>query len=63
MSMFSRKRQGFSLHLGVYLVTVAFLWAVWYFTGKGDKWPLWPMLGWGFLLALRFVQLVTVRAK
>lgn len=43
----ARKRVEFRVHLTVYLVVNAVLWAIWYFTGRGYLWPVWPTAGWG----------------
>ena len=42
----ARKRVEFRSHLVVYLVTNAALWSIWFFTGRGYMWPVWPMAGW-----------------
>ena len=31
----------------VYIVTITAFWIIWYFTGSGYIWPIWPMAGWG----------------
>lgn len=43
----ARKRVDFRAHLVVYFVVITFLWLIWYFTGQGYPWPVWPMAGWG----------------
>ena len=64
----AQKRASFKRHLITYLVINAFLWALWYFTGRhatveidGDAmagfnfpWPIWTTLGWGIGLAFHF---------
>lgn len=43
----ARKRVDFRSHLIVYFVTNAAFWIIWFFTGQGYMWPIWPMAGWG----------------
>lgn len=43
----ARKRVDFRAHLVVYFVINAFLWAIWFLTGQGYPWPIWPTVGWG----------------
>jgi hypothetical protein len=64
----AHKRASFQRHFITYFVINAFLWALWYFTGRhaiveidGDPmagfnfpWPLWTTLGWGIGLAFHF---------
>lgn len=56
----ARKRASFKRSLYGYLIIVAFLWAVWYFTNGrvygwgGFPWPLWVMIGWGLGLAFQY---------
>jgi len=56
----AKKRAGFRRHLYVYVIINAFLWAIWWVTGDRHivyghyPWPVWPMLGWGILLAFSY---------
>lgn len=43
----ARKRVDFRRHLIVYFVINAALWSLWFVTGQGYPWPVWPMVGWG----------------
>lgn len=43
----ARKRVEFRRHLVVYFVINAVLWLLWYVSGQGYPWPIWPMAGWG----------------
>lgn len=43
----ARKRVDFRTHLVVYFATNAALWIIWFVTGQGYAWPVWPMVGWG----------------
>lgn len=38
---------GWRMHLLAYVVTIAALWLVWFLTGAGHAWPIYPMIGWG----------------
>jgi hypothetical protein len=40
-------RMGFVIHLLMYLAVNAGLFAIWYSTGRGYPWFLWPLIGWG----------------
>lgn len=51
----ARKRVEFRSHLIVFCVTIGGLWLIWYFTGAGYMWPLWPMIGWGIGLIFHYV--------
>jgi hypothetical protein len=51
----ARKRVEFRVHLVVYCVTNAALWTIWFFTGQGYLWPVWPMAGWGIGLAFHYM--------
>ena len=43
----AHKRVDFRRHLIVYVVINAILWFIWWATGMGYMWPIWPMAGWG----------------
>lgn len=51
----ARKRVEFRVHLIVYVVTNAALWTIWWFTGHGYAWPIWPMAGWGIGLLFHYL--------
>lgn len=40
-------KRGFAIHLMLYVTVNAFLVLIWYLTGKGYPWFLWPLCGWG----------------
>lgn len=40
-------KAGFWTHLAVYLAVNAFLVTIWFFTGTGFFWPIFPIAGWG----------------
>lgn len=42
-----RARSGFVIHLAMYLTVNAGLVLIWFLTGRGYPWFLWPMIGWG----------------
>jgi hypothetical protein len=57
----ARRRASFKYHLGTYIVVIAFLWAVWLFTGDDSAtregkfpWPVWPTGGWGIGLLFHY---------
>ena len=43
----AHKRVEFRSHLMVYAVINAVFWGIWWLTGGGYPWPIWPMAGWG----------------
>ena len=51
----AKKRVEFKVHLTVYVVVNAGLWVLWYITGSGYPWPLWPMFGWGIGLLFHYL--------
>jgi len=51
------KRAAFKKHFAVYVITNAFLWAIWFFTNRnGYPWPIWPTLGWGLGVAINYAN-------
>jgi hypothetical protein len=50
----ARKRVDFRRHLIVYCVIISVLWIIWFFTGQGYVWPVWPMAGWGIGLIFHY---------
>lgn len=51
----ARKRVDFRIHLTVYLVINSILWLIWYLTGQGYLWPVWPTLGWGIGVVFQYL--------
>lgn len=51
----ARKRVEFRAHLIVFCVVNAALWILWYVTGQGYPWPLWPLIGWGIGLIFHYL--------
>jgi hypothetical protein len=51
----ARKRVEFRSHLIVYVVIIGTLWLIWFLTGQGYMWPVWPMAGWGAGLVFHYV--------
>ena len=49
-----RAKRSFEYHATVYAAVNLFLIAVWALTGRGDFWPIWPLLGWGLGLGLHY---------
>ena len=58
----ARKRASFRQSLYSYIIIVAFLWGVWWFTSgrihgyHGYPWPVWVMLGWGIGIAFQYFE-------
>jgi hypothetical protein len=51
----ARKRVGFRTHLIVYFAINAALWIIWWITGQGYLWPVWPLVGWGIGLLFHYL--------
>lgn len=51
----ARKRVEFRVHLVVYCVINAVLWIIWFVTGGGYVWPVWPMAGWGIGVVFHYL--------
>jgi hypothetical protein len=51
----AQKRVGFRMHLLVYCVVNAALWIMWYATGHGYLWPIWPLGGWGIVIVFHYM--------
>lgn len=51
----ARKRVDFRRHLVVYFVVNATFWIIWYITGQGYPWPVWPMAGWGIGVIFHYI--------
>jgi hypothetical protein len=45
-------RQGPHVHAGIFAIVMTVLVIIWAITSAGYFWPIWPLLGWGALLAL-----------
>jgi len=51
----AKKRVEFRAHIIVFLVTMGALWIIWYFTGHGYPWPIWPMAIWGIGVVFHYI--------
>jgi len=51
----AHKRVEFRKHLLVYCIINVILWTLWYLTGHGYIWPLWPTMGWGVGLIFHYL--------
>jgi adenylate cyclase len=49
-----RAKRGFGVHAKVYVAVNLLLIAVWALTGRGNFWPIWPLLGWGVGLGINY---------
>ena len=62
----AQKRASFKTHAVTYVIVIAFLWGIWFFSGNRHHvdfndygwghfpWPIWPTLGWGIGLSFHF---------
>lgn len=48
-------RVDFKVHFFIYVVINLLIWGVWYFTGSGFPWAVFPTVGWGIGLFIHFV--------
>jgi hypothetical protein len=46
-----RVKAGLWTHFAIYLAVNAFLVVIWFFTGAGFFWPIFPIAGWGIGVA------------
>ena len=51
----AHKRVEFRIHLTVYCIVNAALWAIWWFTGHDYPWPIWPLVGWGIGVIFQYL--------
>ena len=49
------EKNGFYWNLGAYIVVNAGLVSIWFFTGAGYPWFVWPIIGWGIGLVFHFL--------
>lgn len=45
----------FYIHFVVYIIINIFLMSIWYFTGKGFPWFIFPLVGWGIAVLIHFL--------
>ncbi len=60
--LLAKRRVAFRRSLITYFLVNSFLCAVWYVTSGrhgGNFWPIWPILGWGFGLAIQYANAYT----
>jgi hypothetical protein len=50
------EKKSFFWDLGAYIVINAGLFIIWFFTGAGYPWFVWPLLGWGIGLVFHFLS-------
>lgn len=51
-------RMGFLIHAAMYVVLNTGLVVIWYSSGQGYPWFMWPLLGWGIGLLAHAISLV-----
>jgi hypothetical protein len=62
-------RAGFKIHFILYFIVIAFVWVIWAFLEylhDGDykeKWPFYPMLGWGLVILLHYLVVYRWKQK
>ncbi|MCX7121520.1 MAG: 2TM domain-containing protein [Gammaproteobacteria bacterium] len=52
----AKSRVGFRRSFLSYIATVIFMVGIWYFSGRGNFWPVWIILGWGIALLMQYFQ-------
>ncbi len=54
----AKKRASFKRSFISYLAVNTFLVAIWFLTSGEESyfWPIWPILGWGFGMAMQYVD-------
>ncbi len=53
-----REKRRLSMHLSVFLVMSIYFVFLWSRTSSAVFWPIWPMLGWGFGLAVHATRVL-----
>ncbi len=51
----AEEKTGFYLHFTIYVIVNALLIVLWYFTGAGFPWFVFPLFGWGIGVAAHFI--------
>ncbi len=49
------EKKGFYIHLAVYIVVNIMLVLIWWFTGHGYPWFIFPLAGWGIGIIFHFL--------
>jgi adenylate cyclase len=49
-----RARRGFGVHATAYVAVNLLLIVIWALTGRGEFWPIWPILGWSVGLGINY---------
>jgi hypothetical protein len=52
----AKRKADFYVHLAVYLAVNAFLVVLWWATGGGFPWFVFPLFGWGIGIAAHFME-------
>jgi hypothetical protein len=50
----AKKRVDFRRHFAVFCIMNSALWLIWWFSGQGYVWPIWPLAGWGVGLLFHY---------
>jgi hypothetical protein len=50
------EKRGFFIHLAIYVVVNIFLAAIWWFTGAGFPWFVFPLGGWAIGIIMHFLS-------
>jgi hypothetical protein len=50
-----QEKRGFYSHLAAYVIVNIFLFLLWYFSGRGFPWFVFPLGGWGIGLIFHFL--------
>ena len=56
-------RYGFRWHLPIYLIVNSGLVAIWYYSGAGFPWPLFPIIFWGIGVFAHYMEAYRTRGK
>ena len=51
-------KRGFAIHLMLYAAVNSLLFLIWYLTGKGYPWFLWPLAGWGIGIVANTIAVI-----
>ncbi len=55
----AKEKADFYMHFAVYVAVNAFLVVIWWVTGRGFPWFVFPLFGWGIGITAHFVEAFT----
>ena len=59
----AEQKYGFFVHVAVYAAVILLLVVINLLTSPGTFWSIWPMIGWGFAVALHWARVFLLEDK